>query len=253
MLLGVPCTSPSSEVKCLPHWTVTRKQPSEMCESFVSYKALLKCFWKVTGIYPHFLPQGTVKELKVAPSSYVFFPQAQLQGLFSGSHNDWLTPVFEVGCWVTVAVSLGTLQRYRVISMAAVVRKARSRRSWCNLVLPHAALVMVIVGQLGLPHILLLMLHFWVLLVHQVNNPLPSLSPLSTLGSLPAPFPPLSSDKGIKFLSQHPTQLQLLPNQAETSFLPSNTIYLLQENIPDLCSALGLFLHPYYMCFLCRP
>ena len=62
-----------------------------MCESFVSYKALLKCFRKVTGLYLHFLPQGTVKELKVVSSSYVFFPQAQMEGLSSGSHNDWLS------------------------------------------------------------------------------------------------------------------------------------------------------------------
>lgn len=35
-----------------------------------------------------------------------------------------------------MAVSLGTLQRHCVISMAAVIRKAGARRSWCNLVLP---------------------------------------------------------------------------------------------------------------------
>lgn len=150
-----------------------------------------------------------------------------MEMLSSRSHNDWLTPVLWV--WVTVAVGLGTLQRHHVISMAAVAKKAVSGRSWGHLVLPHAALVIVMVGQLALLHVLLLMLHFWVLLVHRVNNPLPSLSPRSTLGS----FLLLSSEEGIKFLSQHPTQLQLPPNWAESSFLPSRTGCHLRENIPD--------------------
>lgn len=41
-------------------------------------------FLEIMGIYPDFLLQGTVKELKVVPSSYVFFLQSQMEGLFSG-------------------------------------------------------------------------------------------------------------------------------------------------------------------------
>lgn len=126
----------------------------------------------------HFLPLGTVKELERVPSSYTFFLQAQMEGLFSGSHNGWLTPVLQG--WVTVAVSLGTLQRHHVISTAAAAKQAAakqepsqlhaflhpcpwagSRRSWCSLLLSHAALVLVIVGP-----VLFLMLHVWVRLVH---------------------------------------------------------------------------------------
>lgn len=45
-----------------------------------------------------------------------------MEGLFFGSHNDWLTPVLRG--WVTVAVSLGTLQRHHVISTAAEAKQA---------------------------------------------------------------------------------------------------------------------------------
>ena len=39
-------------------------------------------FLEITGIYPDFLLQGTVKELKVVPISYVFFPSVSNGGAF---------------------------------------------------------------------------------------------------------------------------------------------------------------------------
>lgn len=98
-------------------------------------------------------------------SSYVFFPHAQMEGLFSGSHDDWLASV--LWGWVTMVVSLGILQRHHVMSMTTVTMQAAfsapllplslpragSERSSCNFVLSHVALAMVLVRQLVLLHV----------------------------------------------------------------------------------------------------
>lgn len=79
-----------------------KKQPSEICESFVKYKTLLKCFQKVTGIYPRHLPWETVRELWAVSSPYIFFPQAQKEGCSPGPHNYWIILFCEVG-WLCLS------------------------------------------------------------------------------------------------------------------------------------------------------
>lgn len=90
---------------------------------------------------------------------------------------------------------------------------AASRRSWCSLLLSHAALVLVIVGP-----VLFLMLHFWVLLVHWINNLLPSFFPWSTLRSSPSSFPSLVFGGRIKFWSQHLSSCSFLLTERNPPF-----------------------------------
>lgn len=84
-----------------------RKEPFEIQESFVRYKALLKCFQEPTGVYLRHLPRETGNcEL----FSVLAFSSFEQRGLSPGSHN------YPSSCDARRADG--------VVSMAAVTRKA---------------------------------------------------------------------------------------------------------------------------------